>query len=196
MHTIFLKAPPVEARQWMTGVDNLCDPEEAAACTPLSFDEYRMRKDRADLTNQAAGMRGLVQGADDAQDADGAYQAPQELAISAGQPSASTASLAEAVFDDADDGDLDSAVHDLDTVGGLEAVRLIHLNDSKNECGSRKDRHEHIGEGEIGLEGFRILLNDERFAGIPMVLETPKEGDGIDEDKKNLATLRGLIIPP
>ena len=93
-------------------------------------------------------------------------------------------------------GDLDSAVHDLDILGGLEAVRMIHLNDSKNECGSRKDRHEHIGEGEIGLEGFRILLNDERFAGIPMVLETPKEGDGIDEDKKNLATLRGLIIPP
>ncbi|MFQ5838756.1 MAG: deoxyribonuclease IV, partial [Thermoplasmata archaeon] len=55
---------------------------------------------------------------------------------------------------------------------GLERVRAFHLNDSKRELKSRVDRHEHIGKGEIGLEAFRILLNDSRFEGVPMVLET------------------------
>jgi deoxyribonuclease-4 len=92
--------------------------------------------------------------------------------------------------------DFDRAVRDLDETVGLATVRVIHLNDSKHECGSRKDRHEHIGQGEIGLDGFRHLLNDERFTAIPMVLETPKEGDGIEEDRENLATLRALIASP
>jgi len=92
--------------------------------------------------------------------------------------------------------DFERAVRDLDESVGLATVQVIHLNDSKHECGSRKDRHEHIGAGEIGLDGFRNLLNDEHFAAIPMVLETPKEGDGIKEDKENLATLRGLIASP
>ena len=81
--------------------------------------------DPSDLTNQAAGMRGLVQGADDAQDADGTQQAPQEPATSAGQPSASTASLAEAVFDDADDGDLDSAVEVQDATRSSRAALTV-----------------------------------------------------------------------
>ena len=89
--------------------------------------------------------------------------------------------------------DFEKAVGDLDETVGLATVRVIHLNDSKHECGSRKDRHEHIGRGAIGLEGFRNLLNDERFEAIPMVLETPKEGDGIEEDKDNLASLRALL---
>lgn len=74
---------------------------------------------------------------------------------------------------------------------GLENIHLFHLNDSKKERGSRVDRHEHIGQGAIGLEGFRNLLGDPRFAGLPMVLETPK-GDSLEEDRVNLNTLRGL----
>jgi deoxyribonuclease-4 len=75
---------------------------------------------------------------------------------------------------------------------GLERLKAFHLNDSKNGLGSRKDRHEHIGRGELGLSSFRRLLNDRRFAELPMVLETPKKED-LAEDRENLAVLRSLI---
>jgi deoxyribonuclease-4 len=75
---------------------------------------------------------------------------------------------------------------------GIERVKAFHLNDSKNGIGSRKDRHAHIGHGEVGLEAFRLLLNDSRFRGVPMVLETPK-GDDLEEDRVNLGVLRGLV---
>lgn len=75
---------------------------------------------------------------------------------------------------------------------GIDRLKAFHLNDSKHELGSRKDRHEHIGEGHVGLEGFRRILNDRRFRDIPMVLETPK-GEDLAEDRKNLAALRALV---
>ncbi len=61
-----------------------------------------------------------------------------------------------------------------DRIVGLERLRVFHLNDSKRPRGSRVDRHEHIGRGQIGLPPFRRLLNDARFATLPMLLETPK----------------------
>jgi deoxyribonuclease-4 len=80
---------------------------------------------------------------------------------------------------------------------GLAKVRAFHLNDSKKPLGSRVDRHEHIGEGFLGLEPFRHLLNDRRFRKIPMYLETPKgERDGEKLDAINLATLRALVGAP
>ncbi len=75
---------------------------------------------------------------------------------------------------------------------GFERLRAVHLNDSKFGLGERKDRHEHIGQGHIGVEGFRLLLNDARFAKVPMALETPKDKD-MTEDRANLEVLRGLI---
>ena len=78
-----------------------------------------------------------------------------------------------------------------DQIIGLQRLKFFHLNDSKKPLGSRVDRHEHIGKGEIGLEGFRLLLNDPRFRDHPMVLETPK-GKDLKEDKKNLRVLRSL----
>lgn len=82
----------------------------------------------------------------------------------------------------------------LDQIVGLERVKAFHLNDSKRELGSRVDRHEHIGEGHLGLEPFRLLLRDRRFRKVPMYLETPKgQRDGQELDMLNLATLRGLI---
>lgn len=82
----------------------------------------------------------------------------------------------------------------MDQAFGLNKIKAIHLNDSKKEFGSRKDRHEHIGEGEMGIEPFRLLLNDIRFSSIPMYLETEKgERDGEDMDAMNLKTLRGLL---
>jgi len=74
---------------------------------------------------------------------------------------------------------------------GFNLLRAIHLNDSKKECGSNVDRHEHIGKGKIGIEGFRLLVNDGRLKDIPMILETPK-GPDMKEDKINLALLRKL----
>ncbi|MBI3942454.1 MAG: deoxyribonuclease IV [Chloroflexi bacterium] len=79
-----------------------------------------------------------------------------------------------------------------DDVIGLERLGAIHLNDSMAPLSSRKDRHAHIGEGMIGLEGFRSILNDPRFAHLPGLLETPKSDD-LHEDVENLARLRKLI---
>ncbi len=79
-----------------------------------------------------------------------------------------------------------------DRLIGLGRISAFHINDSKTELGRRVDRHFHIGQGFIGLDAFRFLLNDERFISIPKILETPK-GPGIEQDLMNLATLKSLI---
>jgi deoxyribonuclease-4 len=79
-----------------------------------------------------------------------------------------------------------------DEIIGLDRLSVFHLNDSKQDLGSRRDRHEHIGEGSVGLDGFRHLLNDPRFQETPMLLETPKSKD-MHEDVENLARLRALV---
>ncbi|MCP3977941.1 MAG: deoxyribonuclease IV [bacterium] len=83
-------------------------------------------------------------------------------------------------------------IEELDAQVGLGRVKAFHLNDSKFGLGSRRDRHEHIGEGEVGLSAFRSILRDDRFRDVPMVLETPK-GEGERQDLRNMATLRGLL---
>jgi len=88
----------------------------------------------------------------------------------------------------------DATIAELDQQVGLERVKFFHLNDSKKELGSRVDRHEHIGKGAIGLSGFKNLLNDPRFATLPMTLETPK-GDDLKEDRENIRVLRSLMEP-
>ena len=75
---------------------------------------------------------------------------------------------------------------------GCQQICWFHLNDSQKGCGSKVDRHEHIGRGAIGLEGFRLLVNDSRFAKHPMTLETPK-GEDLHEDAINLQRLRSLM---
>lgn len=80
----------------------------------------------------------------------------------------------------------------LDSAVGLARLHGFHLNDSKGDLGSRKDRHEHIGKGRVGLEAFRLILADRRFRDLPMVLETEK-GDDLAEDRVNLATLRSVL---
>lgn len=82
-----------------------------------------------------------------------------------------------------------------DDIVGIKRLKAFHLNDSRKPLGSRVDRHAHIGRGCLGIEPFRLLLNDPRFRNHPMVMETPKEdGDIADMDGVNLATLRGLIV--
>jgi deoxyribonuclease-4 len=87
---------------------------------------------------------------------------------------------------------------------GFGRLKVFHVNDSKKPCGSRVDRHEHIGKGCLGLTPFRRILNDPRFAKLPMLLETPKvdtpqtrKASDVDPwDKMNLDVLRGLLQPP
>lgn len=82
----------------------------------------------------------------------------------------------------------------LDRLVGLKKLKAFHLNDSLKPLGSRVDRHAHIGKGHLGLEPFRLLVNDGRFRHHPMVLETAKEGEkGEDMDAVNLKVLRGLL---
>jgi len=82
---------------------------------------------------------------------------------------------------------------DFDKAVGIEKICFFHLNDSKNDLGSRVDRHDHIGEGYLGKEGFRHLLNDPTFSNHSMTIETPK-GKDLEEDRANLAILRSLIV--
>jgi deoxyribonuclease-4 len=83
-------------------------------------------------------------------------------------------------------------IGEFDEAIGIELLAAFHLNDSKKEFNSRVDRHEHIGKGFIGVEAFRLLMNDRRFWGLPMCLETPK-GPDLKEDRENLTLLRSLI---
>ncbi|HZS12612.1 MAG TPA: deoxyribonuclease IV [Nitrospirales bacterium] len=76
---------------------------------------------------------------------------------------------------------------------GVRSIRFMHVNDSKKELGSRVDRHEHIGRGAVGADGFRQWLSEPRFRQTPMVLETPKESDA--DDRRNLAAIRRLAQP-
>ncbi len=84
-----------------------------------------------------------------------------------------------------------SAIQAVTRLIGLRQILAFHLNDSKTDLGSRVDRHEHIGEGKIGADGFVHILNDPRFANHPGCLETPKSED-LHEDVKNLNLLRAL----
>ncbi|PLX42613.1 MAG: deoxyribonuclease IV [Deltaproteobacteria bacterium] len=85
----------------------------------------------------------------------------------------------------------EETVEKLSRIVTLERVNFFHLNDSLGELGSKKDRHTHIGKGELGLAPFGFLMNDPRFYEVPMVLETP-DGDNGEMDAINLATLRSL----
>jgi deoxyribonuclease IV len=85
---------------------------------------------------------------------------------------------------------------DLGRIVGLKRVKVWHLNDSKKELGSRVDRHDHIGRGKIGVEGFIPIVRDEMFANVPKILETPKEKEpesGRPWDEINLEVLRGMM---
>jgi deoxyribonuclease-4 len=90
--------------------------------------------------------------------------------------------------------DYKATMREFNKLVGVKQIKAFHLNDSLRDLGSRKDRHAGIGQGKIGKEAFRFLLNDRRFKKIPMYLETPKEDEsGKNLDKVNLRTLRRLI---
>ena len=85
--------------------------------------------------------------------------------------------------------DLDGVLAEFDRVIGLDRLKALHLNDSKNPCGAHKDRHEKIGQGYLGLETFRRILHHPALQGLPMILETPNELPGYAEELALLRTL-------
>jgi len=95
-------------------------------------------------------------------------------------------------YDTASEEGYRDTMEQFDRIIGLERLECFHFNDSKKGLGSRVDRHEHIGQGALGLNPFRFILNDPRFATVPKILETPK-GDNDEMDGVNLALLRGLV---
>jgi deoxyribonuclease-4 len=80
-----------------------------------------------------------------------------------------------------------------DRILGLDRLRAIHLNDARKGLGSKRDRHEHIGKGAIGINGFRCIMNDSRLRNVPKILETPKGKGRSDYDRMNLNLLRSLL---
>jgi len=88
--------------------------------------------------------------------------------------------------------DYDGVWAAFDRTIGLERLGLIHMNDSKHPLGSRKDRHETIGDGTLGGEPFRRIMQDERLRHIPKILETPKGDDEVTQDRASLALLRSF----
>jgi len=87
----------------------------------------------------------------------------------------------------------DRTLSAFDRIVGLERLHVIHVNDAKKGLGSRVDRHEHIGQGAIGMEAFRFIVNDSRLRSMAKILETPKN-DRVDHDRLNLERLRALVV--
>ena len=103
-----------------------------------------------------------------------------------------TAHVFAAGYDIGSETGVKKTFREFDRLIGLNRLVAIHVNDSKTARGSRVDRHQHIGQGQIGLDAFRFIMRNSRFRKIPKVLETPK-GKELREDVANLKTLRGLV---
>ena len=112
---------------------------------------------------------------------------PERLCVSL-----DTAHIFAAGYDISSESAIRRTFREFDCAIGRDRLVAIHINDSKTACGSRVDRHEHIGKGKIGLDAFAFVMRGPRFRKIPKVLETPK-GEDLAEDVMNLKTLRGLI---
>jgi deoxyribonuclease-4 len=103
-----------------------------------------------------------------------------------------TAHIFAAGYDIGSEAGIKKTFREFDRIIGFNRLAAVHVNDSKTARGSRVDRHQHIGKGQIGLDAFRFIMRDRRFRKIPKVLETPK-GKDLLEDVANLKTLRGLL---
>ena len=103
-----------------------------------------------------------------------------------------TAHIFAAGYDIRTPGAYEKTMKEFDEIIGLDRLKCFHMNDSKKELGSRVDRHEHIGKGFIGLEGFRNIMNDKQLERVPKILETPKGKEQL-EDVENIKVLLSLI---
>jgi len=103
-----------------------------------------------------------------------------------------TAHAFEAGYDLSNYEGINKTLESFDRLIGLDRLHLLHLNDSKTPLGSRKDRHWHIGEGYIGLEGFRLMVNHPLLKHLPGIMETPRKDT--EEDLRNMRIIRSLVI--
>jgi deoxyribonuclease-4 len=103
-----------------------------------------------------------------------------------------TAHIFAAGYDIKDSTNYEIVINEFDNIVGLDKLKCIHMNDSKKPLGSKVDRHEHIGKGFIGLQGFTNIMKDKRIEHIPKILETPKGKEQL-EDLVNLKILKSLI---
>jgi deoxyribonuclease-4 len=103
-----------------------------------------------------------------------------------------TAHIFAVGYDIKDSTNYEIVINEFDNIVGLDRLKCIHMNDSKKPLGSKVDRHEHIGKGFIGLQGFTNIMNDKRIEHIPKILETPKGKEQL-EDLVNLKILKSLI---
>jgi deoxyribonuclease-4 len=102
-----------------------------------------------------------------------------------------TAHAFQAGYDLATAEGLDRLLEKFDTLIGLDKLKVLHLNDSRSKSGSRADRHWHIGEGEIGVSGFKNIVNHAALVHLPGIMETPRKTDA--DDLNNMAVMRSLI---
>lgn len=168
-------------------------PEEAiqrvAAALNRIFDEWPQLKPLVLLETTAGQGASLGRSFEELAEIIGRVQEPQRIGVCV-----DTCHVFAAGYDIRDPVRYGEMVTLAERLLGRGRIRCWHFNDSKGDCGSRLDRHEHIGQGRIGLAGFANVLADERFRGVPMILETPKERDklGGEWDAANLAVLRKL----
>ena len=190
---------------------------EVQRCQQLGIDRWVIHPGAAKESGEAQGLRRIVSGLDTLIEATADAEVTILLEITAGQGSSLGHTFEQLAWlldhAEADErlGVCFDTAHALaaghefrdapsyarmwaafDDIIGLERLGAIHLNDSKRDLDTHVDRHEQIGEGFLGIEPFRLLLNDLALRHVPMILETPK-GPDLAEDIVNLALLRGLI---
>jgi len=105
-----------------------------------------------------------------------------------------TCHIFAAGYDISDKKGYKNTIKDFDDIIGLKNLFVIHLNDTQKACNTRVDRHEHIGDGFIGLDAFKLIVNDSRLQNIPKILETPKLKNEQDADSINLELFRQLQL--
>ncbi len=101
-----------------------------------------------------------------------------------------TCHIFAAGYDIRDKKSYEKTMKQFDDIIGLSYLKAMHLNDSRMEFGKKRDRHAHLGEGFIGADAFKFIMQDKRLKNVPKLLETPKERDGVKMDKVNLDLLR------
>lgn len=217
-YLINLAAP--QDKIWRQSIDALCD--ELTRCRQVGIRWLVAHPGSHNGSGEAAGIQRIARALDIIYDRTGSNDVTTLLEVTAGQGTnlgyrfehlanitaavkgklplgvcLDTCHLFAAGYDIATDAGYEQTIATLESTIGPKAVRCIHTNDSKKPLGSRVDRHEHIGKGEIGRSAFRRFINDPRFADVPMILETPKETDarGRDMDRVNLAVLRKMVNP-
>ena len=199
---------------WKRSIDSIV--EQLSRCFRLGISSYVLHPGAHKGTGEASGLQRIVKGLNAVLEATSSFGTHVLLETTAGSGShlgyrfeqlawlinnvcapervqvcVDTAHIFAAGYEFRTPETYDRMWEQFERIVGIERVRCIHLNDSLGDLGSRKDRHEHLGKGHIGLTAFRLLVSDERFRSVPMILETPKSPD-LHEDVRNLEILRGF----